>query len=441
MGAGIASSDYTESASPRSGHRRVRTPVGNAAAADLPAVAHFLNEVVGGPSAAEFKASVEDPAYQSRDRLLLRRGQRLVAHAHLTRRLMQCGSAHLPAAGLRHLCVAPSCRGQGLGRHLLTAAERQMAEYAAVGLMRTAAPHFFRRSGWALCGRHSYSRADARALLARMLDHGLHHRKPRALHIRPWRQWELGALARIYNQNLPGSWGALHRHEAYWQWLVQRQAFDQIYVALEGPELLDLREEQTRIVGYAVVRGEAIVELLTSPDRPRAAWELTARVCGDAIEHDRCTVTLFAPAEHPLHAALLDAGGLLRHCDADRGEVYMARLLDPLAVLRRLCGELHRRAERARLPRPFDLGLLVEGRKYQIEVNGDEATVTDQRLGRSYLRMNVAEFTRLLLGQLDWDWALKDRRLEVSTALAEQVGRVLFPVLPFYRPVLDDLEA
>ena len=84
----------------------------------------------------------------------------------------------------------------------------------------------------------------------------------------------------------------------------------------------------------------------------------------------------------------------------------MMRLLGPLKLLRRLCGEFDRRASEAGLPRPLDLGLLVEGRKYQIELGREGAAATAEHIGRSYLRLNVADFTRLVLGQLDWEAAL-----------------------------------
>ena len=60
-------------------------------------------------------------------------------------------------------------------------------------------------------------------------------------------------------------------------------------------------------------------------------------------------------------------------------------------------------------------------------------------MGRSYLRLNVADFTRLVLGQLDWDAALAEDRVQPSTALARDVGLALFPALPLWRPPLDDL--
>ena len=121
-------------------------------------------------------------------------------------------------------------------------------------------------------------------------------------------------------------------------------------------------------------------------------------------------------------------------------EFCMARLLDPLGLLRMLCGTFVQRAAEAGLARPLELGLLVDGRKYQIEIAG-RGRATADTLGRSYLRLNVADFTRLVLGQLDWDRALEEGRVVPSTALARDAARVLFPPLPFWRPMLDDLRA
>jgi predicted N-acetyltransferase YhbS len=423
-------------------HRRVRLPVVPAGAGDHPAIFHFLTALFQEPSRAEFKASIEDPFYEPRDRLLIHRGRRLVAHAHATHRTMQFAGLQLPVAGLDWLGVLSESRGQGIGRHLLLAAEKQMAAGGAlVGLLRTRIPHFFRRTGWAVCGRHSFSRATARSLLARLLDCGLHQRRPRGLHVRPWRRWELGAVLRIYHRNLAHACGSLERSEAYWQWLLRRQAYDQLYVALEGPDLLDLEETSTRVVGYAAIHGERIVELQTAGDHPRAAGELLARTCGDAIEHDRHCVQLDAPPGNPLHALFLEAGGIHHHHEADRGEVYMARLLDPLGLLRRLGEEFLRRADTAGLPRPLDLGLLVDGRKYQVELARDAVKVTGQKIGRSYLSLNVADFTRLVLGELDWDRAKAEGRLEVSTQIAEEAGRILFPEQPLWYPPFDHLRA
>ncbi len=271
------------------------------------------------------------------------------------------------------------------------------------------------------------------------MESGLTARPKRRSHIRPWLQWEQGALARIYAGC--DVYGPLERTDAYWQWLLSRHGYDRVYVALEGPELLELGEVSTRVVGYAVTWGEQIVELMTAPDRPRAAAELLARCCGDAIENDRHCLLLHAPPSHPLFSIFDEAGGSGPAQTPDQGEVCMVRLLDPLELLRRLTGQFDRRAAEAGLPRPSDLGLMVEGRKYRIELGRHGVVVESQHVGRSYLTLNAADFTRLLLGQLDWDAAVADGRIECSSGLAREAGGILFPPLPLWRSLWDDLPA
>lgn len=422
--------------------RRVRLPVARAEGGDHAAIYYLLQTIFQAPSRAEYNASLEDPFYEPHDRLLLRRQRCLVAHAHLTHRTMAFDGLQIPAGGLDWLGVALQQQRQGLGLHLLRAAERQMADDGAlVGMLRTSIPRFFRQSGWALCGQPSCRRADVRTLLARLLDRRMIPRPRRRLHIRPWLQWECAALARIYQQNVGRLCGPLERTNAYWRWLIARRGCDSLYVALEGPDQLELGERSTRIVGYAAVRGDQIVELMASPDCPRAAAELLFRCCGDAIERDCHCLWLHAPPGCSLFELFDPPEGLGTPHALERGPVQMIRLLDPLALLRRLADRLAARAAEARLPRPFDLGLLVDGQRYQVELGEQNVGATSERMGRSYLRLNIADFTRLVLGQLDWDAAAADGRLECSTTLAATVGRALFPSLPYWRPPWDDVPA
>lgn len=464
--------------------RRVRLPAIPAGAADHATIYFFLQSVFRGPSEAEYQSALDDPFYEPRDRLLLRVRRRIAAHVQLIHRTMHFGSAAVAASGLNWLGVAEEYRGQGLGSHLLRAAEVQMeTDGALLGMLRTSRPGFFRRSGWTVCGGCSYRRVDACALLARLLDRRLIPRRRNRYHVRPLLRWEYPALARIYAENilhfqhrpaedgylsaeqwsgpvfdpmglhkaavstplppLPGctAHGPLERTEAYWKWLLDRKAFDQFFVALEGRALLDFDDSQTRVVGYAVLRGEQIVELMSAPDRPRAALELLARCCGEAVEQGRRCILLHAPPSSPLFQFFDEAGGTGPAEPTERGEALMMRLLDPAGLLRRLGGEFDRRAAAACIPRPLELGMLVEGRKYQLELGRERVGANSGRLGRSYLRLNRPDFTRLLLGQLDWDAALAAGRLECSTALAAAAGRALFPRLPLWLPPWDDLPA
>ncbi len=430
-----------ETAGPRSRSRKPRFAVVPASAADHTSIHQLLTAVFQGPSPGEFRALLDDPHYQPIDRLLVKRDGEIVGHAQATRRVMQFGPLRLRVAGLDWLGTLPACRGQGLGHRLLTAAEQHMiAADALAGLTWTPIPRFYRRAGWALCGRPSYCRAGARDLLSGLIDRGLLRRGRRRLNIRPWRRVELGALVRIYNQNLARACGAFERSEAYWKWLVQRNAFDRIFVALDGPDLLELEEVHARIVGYMVTRGERIVELRVTPGHRSAAAQLLARACRDAIEHGRNTVRLDAAPNSRVEKIFRAAAGDARH-EIDRGLVLMAKLLCPVKLLRKLAGQFHRRAEEAELARPVDLGLLVDGSKYRLALTSNGVEAVDRTIGRSYLRLNVADFTRLVLGHLDWDQAIADGRVQPSTQIALGAGRVLFPRLPLWFPPLDNLPA
>jgi len=430
-----------ETAATRSRSCKPRFAVVPASAADHPGIYNFLTAVFQGPSRGEFRASLDDPRYQPLDRLVVKRGAEIVAHAHVTRRAMQFGPLRLPVAGLDWLGTLPRFRGQGYGDRLLTAAEQHMASAGAlVSLTWTKIPRFYRRTGWALCGRRFYCRAGARDVVSGLMDRGLLRRGRRRLNIRPWRRVELGALVRIYNQNLGSAHGPFERTEAYWKWLIHRKAFDQIFVALDGPDLLELEELHAPIVGYMVTRGERIVELLAAPGHRTAPAELLARACRDAMEHGRHTVRLDAPPGSRIHKLFHAAGGSPQP-ETDHDLMLMAKLLSPVKLLRALAGEFHRRAEDAELVRPVDLGLLVDGRKYRLALTPNGVEAIDRTIGRSYLRMNVADFTRLVLGHLDWDDALADGRVHASTNVALAAGRVLFPRLPLWLPPLDNLPA
>ncbi|OHB80666.1 MAG: hypothetical protein A2V98_00110 [Planctomycetes bacterium RBG_16_64_12] len=413
-----------------------------ASVADHPGIYHLLTAVFQGPSRGEFRASLEDPHYQPHDRLLVKRGPQIIAHALVTRRVMEFGPIELPVAGLDWLGTLPTLRGQGHGRRLLVAAEEHMASTGALaGLVWTRIPHFFRRTGWALCGRHFHSRGGARDVISGLIARGLLRRSHRRLNIRPWRRLELGALVRIYKQNLDAAFGPFQRTEAYWKWLIHRGGYDQICVALDGPDLLELEEVHAPIVGYSVTRGERIVELLSAPGCPTAAAQLMARACRDAIERGRHTVSLDAPPNSRVDKLFRAASGKRHHHQMDPSLVLMVKLLSPVKLLRALAGELHRRAEEAQLARPLELGLLVDGKKYRLAIHRDRVEAVGRNIGRSYLRLNVADFTRLVLGHFDWDEALADGRVEPSTNLALEAGRVLFPPLPLWLPPLDNLPA
>jgi GNAT superfamily N-acetyltransferase len=407
-------------------------------AGDHPDVYHLLAAVFHAPSREEFHASLEDPFYEPSDRLLVKRGSRLVAHVHLTQRAMQFAGQTLAASGVQWLATLPEFRSLGYGTRLLAAADAKMAaDGSLLGLLRTRTPGYFSRRGWAVCGRHSYSRAKAREILARLPLPRPAASRP--LSIRLWRHVELPALMRLYQQNTAGLVGPCQRSEAYWRWLIARHAFDQLLVAVDGPDKLDLQEARAPIVGYAVLRQERVVELVADPNHPSAALQLLARACAEAIERDRYDLVLEAPAASPLHRLVAAAGGLHHHHESDQGEVLMVKLLDPLEILRRLRPQLEARCAAAGLPRRFELGLLVAGRKLVLSRGRGGVRVGWGKLSRGYLACSAAELTRLALGHDSVAESAERGRLTASTASARQLAAALFPPLPYWRPLWDDL--
>jgi predicted N-acetyltransferase YhbS len=421
-------------------------------AGDYPSIHRFLLNVFHRPSAGEFHAQRDEPTYEPTDRLLIKRGPQIIGHVFLTRRQMHFGPWLLPVAGLADLGTLPEFRGQGLAAVLLAEAERQMlADGAMLGMLRTSVPQFFMSRGWVVCGRHCYSTASARDILS-YLSAAESSRGPMSfpaaanvgverLNIRLWRHVEQAALTRLYRVNTQSSFGWLTRSDDYWRWLISRRGYDRIYVAIEGPDKLDLDDAMVRIVGYAVMKESRIVELMTSPEHPDAAAQILARACGDAIERDQHTVRLDAPPGHPLHRLIEAAGGRYRCHEAEQGEVFMVKLFDPLGFLQQLGPQLHQRAKAAGLARPCELGLLVGDEKYSVSLTRRGVKLIAGKLGRSYLACTMASLSQLLLGHLDVHAATATGRLTASTRVAVETASALFPRLPMWRPPWDDLQA
>ncbi|HTQ40269.1 MAG TPA: GNAT family N-acetyltransferase [Pirellulales bacterium] len=420
------------------------TPTGEARlvlgrSGDHAAVYHSLLAIFQGPSREEFHVQTEDPFYEPTDRLLVKRGYRVLSHLQLTHRTMLFGKLELPVAGFHWLGTLPEFRGQRFATRLLSEADRRIAAAGAVlGLVRTRIPRFFHRAGWALCGRHCFSQGKAREVLARLhSEQALRPAKP--LNIRLWRHVEMPALMRIYRQNTLGAYGPLDRTEAFWRWLVGRKAYDSLLVALDGPDKLELEESIAPIVGYTVLRNERVIELLATPHHPNANQQLLARACSDAIEHNRQDLVLNAPPNHLLHRLVVAAGGRYHHQEADQNEVFMVKIGDPLKFLALIAPELEVRAKQAGLPRDTELGLQVDGAKWRLVYTRHGFRVRSGKLGRSYLTLNRAEFTRLALGHGTVRETAFAGRLQGSTRSALDLADILFPRLLLWRPCWDDL--
>lgn len=449
---------------------------------DHAAIHRLLLSIFHGPSGAEFHAQLDEPLYEPTDRLLVKSGERVVAHLRVTKRLIHFGSLTIPAAGFMDLGTSHEFRSRGFATALIDAGQQQaVAEGALIGLTRTTAPDLFLRQGWSVCGRHSFSVANPRQILAHYCSQ-FPHDEPKQVDaddatiemfapapvtsvVRPLRRIELPAVIRLYEWMSRAGFGALVRSEVWWDWLMSRGAFDRAYVAVhpregadstipDDPALLVPHSDQERVVGCVFVKEGRIVELLFAPGQERVARRLAARVCTDCVERNLASVRLDAPPSDPLHRQWADAGGATHRAATHQGETCMARVFDPLAMLRLLSDTLLARAKAADLPRPFSLGLDVfhhdadlaqcrreDVQSYRLVVSRRRVKLTRHHPGRSYLSLKRRDLTPLLLGHWDVTQALSTGRLRASTRLAQEAAVILFPPLPWYRPPLDELLA
>lgn len=416
-------------------------------AADHPAVQCFLGEAFHGVQRDAFVASLEDPFYEPRDRLLVKHGARILGHAALAHRVQRWGDRRIPCSELRRLATAPGARSLGIARAIMEIADRRMREDGSeVGVLSTHMPHFFRRFGYAVCGRSNVWQASAQQILAAVPAAVWRSDGHARITTRPWRQIELPALMRVYRTALEGVYGPLERTEAYWRWLISRQQFDRIYVAISGRDRCELQKdeadaEQSPIVGYAVIREDTVLELLVLPGHTAAAEQLLARAAAETIELDRQVVTMHAPPLHPLNEVLDRAGGLRQYQECWQGAMTMAKLLNPARFLHSL-RETHReRARASGATAPWELTLGVDGARYQLSgtrraVKVREGVGSPKRRG---LTLNNADFTRLVLGHLDVRAAHTAGRVSASSGTALELAAALFPPLPMWTPPWDGL--
>jgi GNAT superfamily N-acetyltransferase len=417
--------------------------VAPARAGDQNEILQLLAGLPAAPSKAEFHAAVDHPDHDAANRLVARLAGRIVGHVEVMPRSVLLDGVPVAAAAIDRVAVLPECRGAGHGQRLVRSAEDRMRQIGAwIGFSRTKIAPSFHELGWAVLGRDCATPGRPTEILARLLEGPQRVGEP--VTMRQWRHVELPAILRIYKQNASRFVGPLDRSEAYSRWLISRSAFDSIIVALMGQDRYDLHETTARIVGYAIQSGNRVLELMADPEFPGLEREILARVCAEAVENDRQEILYESSVADPLHAAV--TGGESAAGAAQGGDrMVVAKLFRPLETLEALVPVFARRVAEAGIRETVELGLEAPNFRGSIIVadqRGEmKATVQAGRVGRSYLRIAPDELARLVLGQCDPQEAVAAGRIEPSTQVAVKLAAQLFPRLPLWCPMWDDLPA
>jgi GNAT superfamily N-acetyltransferase len=290
-----------------------RPRVVSAHAGDHALVYALLRSVNQSPAHDDFINWLDEPSYLPVDRLLVKKREQILAHAQVLHRAAWFQGIKLPVAGLRDVVVLPEYERTGCLQMLIHAAcEAMHAGGAVISLVRTEQPELLVPYGWSEVRAPGYSRASVGDLLAYLSMHkrrselahrsraatrfaGPFRRRCRPLRVRLWRHVELSALRAVYDESFVNGWGGLCRTDAYWQWLIGRNAHSDLIVAVEGEAPSNDSTADTHIVGYAVTRGSQVLELccrarvcprgpaivgprLPGSDRARPAYDFTPHI-------------------------------------------------------------------------------------------------------------------------------------------------------------------
>jgi len=431
---------------------------------DHPLIHGLLVSIFHGPTLAEFQSQLDEPGYEPVDRLIVKDGEEIAAHLRLARQKIQVGAATLTAARFMDLATATEYRSRGLATALLAAGERAAAERGVlVGLTRTRVPALFARLGWSVCGSHVFSTASPQSVLAELAaaaqaeinEQATIFDRPQRepIIVRPLRRIDLRAIVRLYDQHIAKKAGWPLRSEDYWEWILARGACERIYIASNSADAADFEQLLASIVGYVCVRQSRIVELITAPGRDDVARHLVERVCADAREQDGWLIRHDAPATDSVHDLFRRAGGRLNLSQEAGGELFMAKLLDPLAALRQLSANLALRAAEAGIARPAELGIELRaggGRKtsasgvverFRVQLCGKTAHIETGGPSRHSVVLAYSDLAPLLLGDVSATAMLDGRRMKCTTRKARQLASGLFAGGSWWRPPLDDLLA
>jgi GNAT superfamily N-acetyltransferase len=400
----------------------------------------LLRAVQQSPSQEDFATWLDEPSYEPTDRLLVKRGNQIVAHLQLLYRGAWFHGIQIPVGSVQDLAILPEYRRAGYERLLVSAAEQAMHNnQSVVSIVRTDRPDVFRSCGWTEAESQGYSQANVNDVLAHLTAQAaVRRRRLRHLRIRLWRHVELDAVRTVYRTSAANLWGSWLRPEPYWRWLVARRAHSEVIVAIDGPDEINNLQSQPNIVGYAVTHGSRVVELCTLPEYPGVALRLLARACRDAIEHDCRTLSIHVPATDPLHEVIVTAGGCWCTDAQNSGGTLMVKLIDPTRWIEAMYIQIQRRAKLAGLERPCEIVFATGRHKQRFVLTHRSSRLVRDDETPADVACSPETFSALLVGNLNVAQAAQARLLRANRPMLDKLA-VLFPPTLFWQSQFDML--
>ncbi|MFN3149615.1 hypothetical protein [Bremerella sp.] len=393
----------------------------------------------------EFHSQQERPDYDTRERLTFRLGNQIIGHIRCVPQQVWLQGNLVSYLRASEFVMAPEHVDLKNVDAFFRCLDATFDRYPGAFMMhRTSAAMAQRlaRFGWVSLSSNFRSKASTEPYLASVRG-ALSEAKPllptrseSGLWIRLMRQVEAEALVSLYENSFQANQIGTPRSTAMWDWLLRRKAFDALYVAIRGGNKLALEDAIDRIAGYAVVKDEKILEVVAQPNEKGVKLPLINRICSDLYEADHQEFHLEAPASDSVHDLLKDIPAAK---STPPGEEVLVRMPNPIQQLAELAATLHQRAKSRGLEFPLDLGLLIDGEKYCIHLGKRKGSLTDGKLGRSYLELTNTQLVRLILGDLPIGRSLQQGQMVASTQVAANMASKIFDYDPPWFPAIDVL--
>ena len=400
-------------------------------------VLQLLSQINQTSMAEDFQSRIDDPAYEPSDRILLSRRGQVLGHVQVSRQIAWFQQQRFALARLQDFVALPEYQSAGYAEAMLEVAEQTAAqEGAVVGLIHTDRPNWFREQGWTQCRGQGHTRASTHSILSHFDAQLAQPRRRRSsIEVRAWRHFEIDGLRRIYQQISNNMWGCLQRSEPSWQWLMGRKAHDQVLIAVkrDGKAAQAPHAGQIpHVVGYAVVRDSAIVEMFALPGYPQVPSQLVSRACRDAIDRDHRFLSFHTTAADPMHELLVTAGGSWIGTPAGNGSAWMIKLLSPERWIERLYPLLHQRSREAGINTSQQLAFTVGSDQYRLTLTRRSSRLEKCRAAETQVICDGNTFLDLLVSNLAFAEAQAAEKLQADDA-TWQLLAVLFPPKLFWQ--------
>lgn len=425
-----------------------------ATSGDCSAVEYFLCNQLRRIQAVDFQDQLEMSDGNIGQRVLLKQDARIVGHVHLSFREVSWGKSRLSTCRLGSLDLLPGYKNSLVVSTMFQEIESVVRERRAVIAQANLADVSQRGSfplwpsNWFVSSGLKQYEANPRAILAEIAIRAdtasafkqLEYSKScKATTIRPFRQMELAALMKIYRLHESTGYGFLKRTEEYWQCLVRRSIDAQILVAVDHRENRGIKQRGGKIVAYAVIVGNKILEILGEPKNAVATEQLLTRVCADAMEQNFRTLCLTTTDPTSRLSELYTAA-----CADEKEQNTKKQKTNLIGVpslkllVRRLSPEFLRRWRLTQTSSVAALGWGFGEHASRLMLTEKGARLVDGDSGPDRLICSHQIWVRLLLGELNAPVAFSANLLEASTPNARRLAEILFPALPVWQTAWDN---